>query len=37
VLGVAIWLLGWWLGWWGRALRDEHRTRVGWALIAPVI
>lgn len=34
---VVIALLGWWLGWWGAAMRDEHRTRVGWALIAPVI
>lgn len=26
-----------WMGWWGPALRDQHRTRVGWALIAPAI
>ena len=30
-------LLGVWMGWWGAALRDKHRTKVGWALIAPVI
>ncbi|MFN8184640.1 MAG: CPBP family intramembrane glutamic endopeptidase [Candidatus Nanopelagicales bacterium] len=30
--GLAVWL-----GWWGPALRDRHRTRVGWALIPPVI
>jgi uncharacterized protein len=26
-----------WMGWWGPALRDQHRTRVGWTLIAPAI
>jgi hypothetical protein len=34
---VVIGLVGLWLGWWGAAMRDRHRTRVGWALIAPVI
>lgn len=34
---LVIGLLGLWLGWWGAAMRDEHRTRVGWALIAPAI
>lgn len=26
-----------WMRWWAAALRDEHRTRVGWTLIAPAI
>lgn len=34
---VVIGLLGLWMGWWGAAVRDEHRTRVTWTLIAPVI
>jgi membrane protease YdiL (CAAX protease family) len=34
---VALGLIGWWLGWWGAAMRDQYRTKVGWALIAPVI
>jgi hypothetical protein len=34
---AAVALLGWWTGWWGAALRDRHRTRVGWTLTAPVI
>jgi len=34
---LVIGLLGWWIGWWGAAMRDQHRTRVGWTLIAPVI
>lgn len=24
-----------WMRWWGAAMRDQHRTRVGWTLIAP--
>lgn len=34
---IVIALVGVWLGWWGAAMRDKHRTRVGWALIAPAI
>jgi len=34
---AVIGLLGMWMGWWGAAIRDQHRTRVGWTLIAPVI
>jgi len=34
---LVIGLLGWWMGWWGASMRDQHRTRVGWTLIAPVI
>jgi membrane protease YdiL (CAAX protease family) len=26
-----------WMRWWGAAMRDQHRTRVGWTLIAPGI
>lgn len=34
---VVVGGLGLWLGWWGAAMRDVHRARVRWALIAPVI
>jgi membrane protease YdiL (CAAX protease family) len=27
----------WWLGWFGAAMRDTHRTRIGWTLLAPAI
>jgi membrane protease YdiL (CAAX protease family) len=29
--------LAFWMRWWAPALRDQHRTRVGWTLIAPAI
>lgn len=32
VAGIAVGI-----GWWGAAMRDQHRTRVGWTLIAPAI
>lgn len=34
---VVVGLLGLWLGWWGVAMRDQHRIRLKWTLIAPVI
>lgn len=34
---AVIALLGLWLGWWGVAMRDQHRIRLKWTLIAPVI
>jgi membrane protease YdiL (CAAX protease family) len=34
---AVIGLLGRWMGWWGRAMRDRHRTRVPWTLVAPVL
>lgn len=34
---LVVGLLGIWMGWWGVALRDKHKAKVGWALIAPVI
>lgn len=30
IAGVAVWF-----GWWSAAMRDRHRTRIGWTLIAP--
>lgn len=26
-----------WLGWWRQSLRDDHRVRIAWTLIAPAI
>lgn len=34
---VVVVLLGLWLGWWGVAMRDQHRIRLKWTLIAPAI
>lgn len=34
---LVIAALAFWMRWWGTALRDQHRTRVGWTLIAPGI
>jgi hypothetical protein len=34
---LVVTALAFWMRWWTAALRDQHRTRVGWTLIAPAI
>jgi len=34
---LVIAALAFWMRWWGAAMRDQYRTKVGWALIAPAV